>query len=500
MPAQASVQALFDQEGNATLIEDDDRYPRNAGVRVITKKSLPIGSTIVAERGAAVAIVNNVCPVSFGSHESNTSETFLQCQRLAKLLQPVEGVLLDESNKLLELHPKIDPSIASLWLRLCAIACIPGEGIDDDCRYILDQWRIAISAGLSHQQASAPTQDWLIDMALFAQAYVDMLPDAILEHLADLILPPLQRSGSVGHDSTVNEALVMIAGQLNRNGYSLRHVTDPNRVVAHGIFPAIAMLNHSCMPNCVVVTEPYGILAVRTIRPLAAGTECFVSYVDLLLPQQQRIDILKTNKEFVCTCLRCIEPNAFPREHTLTSIRCPFCQTTVLKKFGDGYVCYAELGGCGHVVSEDEVLDARQTAVGVLHDLSAQQDASEVEAAIVTAAKTLPLESKELQKAHLLAFRLYAADNNWSEAASHIDQCIAGMQPLLPDIWPELHQLQIIAGNSWAQASMTDNGKQSQARSTARARLKAALAIKKVCSAEHPMVVKIKETLEALSV
>jgi len=50
-------------------------------------------------------------------------------------------------------------------------------------------------------------------------------------------------------------------------------VLNPNKVVALGLFPAVAMYNHSCDPNCAVMTCENGVLEVRCIRAVNEGSE-----------------------------------------------------------------------------------------------------------------------------------------------------------------------------------------------------------------------------------
>ena len=88
-----------------------------------------------------------------------------------------------------------------------------------------------------------------------------------------------------------------------------RRVLQPNSVVGLGIFPAVAMINHSCYPNCAVVTAPGGVLEVRTLRSVPKGTELTVSYTNLLAPRATRQHELLTTKEFSCHCLRCDSPD-----------------------------------------------------------------------------------------------------------------------------------------------------------------------------------------------
>lgn len=498
MAAPSSVRDLFKAAGNAAIIDEPNRYPLNAGLRVVTTRDLNAGQLLVVERGLAVAITDDACPICFGSHPKKDDPAFELCHQLAQLLQPVEGKLQPDLKALLEVHADVDGSVGQLWLRLAAVACIPGEELSDECRQVLHQWRAAIMAGLAHQQTSAPDQAWLLNMAMFASDFTDLLPEPATARFAELLLPPLRSSGLLKDDGTVVEALILVAGQLNRNGYSLRQLTDPNTLVAHGIFPAIAMLNHSCHPNCVVVTQLNGHLAVKVSQPIRAGSECFVSYVDILLPRHQRQATLKANKEFDCTCMRCIDPSSFPAEFKLDSIKCPNCHQSTLKAAGERYVCFSELGGCSACFASTVVTKLRLAAVAELSAVQADKDLSTLSRAITTAETVLTSQAIELQRAHMLAFGLAAKEKVWHTAAHHLDSCIAGMQPLVPTVWPELHQLQVLSAMAWNSAGEGDCSN-AKAKDTARQRIMAARKqLRKVYTTDHPLMAQLEVVLASI--
>jgi hypothetical protein len=78
-----------------------------------------------------------------------------------------------------------------------------------------------------------------------------------------------------------------------------------NSVVGLGVFVCASMLNHSCYPNSFFSADGRS-LRVRTIRPIAAGEEITVPYIDLLQPRRDRMAELLAHKHFLCTCERCV--------------------------------------------------------------------------------------------------------------------------------------------------------------------------------------------------
>lgn len=79
----------------------------------------------------------------------------------------------------------------------------------------------------------------------------------------------------------------------------------PSRGVA--LYPHVALLNHSCAPNCEVVwAHPSSALAsVVTTRGIEAGEELSISYVDVRLGTRERRGALERRYGFRCDCGRC---------------------------------------------------------------------------------------------------------------------------------------------------------------------------------------------------
>ncbi|MBZ6370475.1 MAG: SET domain-containing protein [Microbacterium hominis] len=93
------------------------------------------------------------------------------------------------------------------------------------------------------------------------------------------------------------------------------------------------MINHSCVPNAVVVfpsfpksaapssapsPSPSKNMAVVALRDLERGEEVVTSYVDLSLPREERQKELQERYKFVCHCEGCSDSAGVdPREAML---------------------------------------------------------------------------------------------------------------------------------------------------------------------------------------
>jgi hypothetical protein len=95
------------------------------------------------------------------------------------------------------------------------------------------------------------------------------------------------------------------------------------RVCASGVFPLGALLNHSCMPNCILRYSFGGrkqqcpLMEIVAAQDIAQGDELTHSYVELIKHTRARKAELKKLYRFDCDCRRC---SAAESEEGLISI------------------------------------------------------------------------------------------------------------------------------------------------------------------------------------
>ena len=125
-----------------------------------------------------------------------------------------------------------------------------------------------------------------------------------------------------------------LAAIINGNSHGCGVANDENIDLALGLFPALSMFNHSCLPNtcfaapgqlgpsqhtCAGHTLPElgqrsGVhtagqeMQVRALRSIEPGEQLTVSYINLVEDRATRRDLLASSKHFHCACERCSEP------------------------------------------------------------------------------------------------------------------------------------------------------------------------------------------------
>ncbi|XP_043704590.1 histone-lysine N-methyltransferase ASHR1 isoform X4 [Telopea speciosissima] len=78
------------------------------------------------------------------------------------------------------------------------------------------------------------------------------------------------------------------------------------RPLGTGLYPVVSIINHSCLPNSVLVFEGNEAV-VRAMEPIPKGTEVLISYIETAGSTATRLKALKEQYLFTCTCSRCMK-------------------------------------------------------------------------------------------------------------------------------------------------------------------------------------------------
>ncbi|XP_022768227.1 histone-lysine N-methyltransferase ASHR1 isoform X2 [Durio zibethinus] len=126
------------------------------------------------------------------------------------------------------------------------------------------------------------------------------------------------------------------------------------RPLGTGLYPVVSIINHSCLPNAVLVFE--GRLAVvRAVQHIPKNSEVSISYVETAASTITRQNTLKEQYLFTCSCTRCIKVYDDIQESAiLEGYRCRDnrCSGFLLRESDDkGFVCQQ----CGLIRNKEEI-------------------------------------------------------------------------------------------------------------------------------------------------
>ncbi|KAM9779555.1 N-lysine methyltransferase SMYD2-B-like isoform 1-T1 [Syngnathus typhle] len=112
----------------------------------------------------------------------------------------------------------------------------------------------------------------------------------------------LHRFYSKHLDFPDSKELLSLFSQVSCNGFTIED--EELSQVGTAIYPDVALLNHSCVPNAIVTFKGRD-AEVRAVRDMKAGDEVLISYIDLLYPTDDRNERLRESYYFTCDCEEC---------------------------------------------------------------------------------------------------------------------------------------------------------------------------------------------------
>ncbi len=149
----------------------------------------------------------------------------------------------------------------------------------------------------------------------------------LMQEMASLVCtlvfpPPLSAPATARtlHDLGGVAWVARLLFRLSCNGFSI--TDDESRPLGTGLFLGAVAANHSCAPNCYQLFEG-PVLRLRALRPIAAGEELTIGYVDLGKPRAVRQQELWAGYGFACTCSRCASVAEAARETRILGWACP---------------------------------------------------------------------------------------------------------------------------------------------------------------------------------
>ena len=127
---------------------------------------------------------------------------------------------------------------------------------------------------------------------------------------------------------------------------------------ARCLCPVMAMVNHSCDPNCRVYWAAQHRLVLEARRDIRAGEELTITYCCSLLATPARQAKLRASKGFDCRCSRCSDPGE--RGSNMGGVLCTKCRQAVLLPHlqQDGGLAWS--CSCGFKPNNDKVNQSQQ--------------------------------------------------------------------------------------------------------------------------------------------
>ncbi|CAG8488228.1 4314_t:CDS:10 [Ambispora gerdemannii] len=240
--------------------------------------------------------------------------------------------------------------------------------------------------------------------------------------------------------------------RLTCNSFS---VLDAEMIgIGVGIYTNTALINHSCVPNCLAVFDGSKLM-VRNIRPIQKNEEITITYTDLGLPTMERRRELNERYFFLCRCELCkryeFKENVDPRN----ALRCktegclnPIEPPNPLDLQEEIVV---KCSNCKQNISYDaadvenqikESIDFYEKGMNLLTQ-DEKRAISQLERSFELQKNLLHISNQNVIKTRKSLIELYSKQRNWPMALSHSRQLIDVYRFLFTE-WHPLIGIQLL--------------------------------------------------------
>ncbi|KAF7422345.1 hypothetical protein PC9H_010501 [Pleurotus ostreatus] len=365
-------QGVHDENGLFNYIPKslEIRSSDEAGRGIWTKATLNIGTTLLSCKPKLAALSNTYldshCSACFRPTPPTALQRCTQCTT-------VWYCDADCQNRDWSFH-KLECIALKRWAAAApsAEASIPNDAIRCLGRLL---WK---------RKKAGASSDWAREINAMQSHRSSTLQPSTTEfhtHLAHSIvqyLGLLSPTDLAEFDIASAADLVDVISRFTTNSFTL---TSPSLTpLGVCVSPAVALINHSCDPNAVVVfprssgsvaQEP--LMQVIAIKPIAADEEILTSYIDTTLPKSQRQQFLLETYSFTCKCNLCENEGKSDSVDPRIAIWCPkACGGTSPLPVTDTDI--VRCSKCKAVVtSTDAVIDAARVGQEALDKATALQ-------------------------------------------------------------------------------------------------------------------------------
>ncbi|KAJ7596939.1 hypothetical protein C8J56DRAFT_1001009 [Mycena floridula] len=320
------------------------RVSRSSGRGIWTKQSLKAGTTIIAAKPHVAVLstgyLDTYCSACFSPKPMKRCPSCRLLQYCDPACQKIDW----------NIH-KLECPALQKWSQM---APTPDLAVPDDAVRCLGRviWK---------KQKKGPEHTWTKEMDAMQSHRASLKPGdsttGLLTRLAHCLVQYLGAGSAADLQHfgiSSSRVLVDLISQFTTNTFSL---TDPSLTpIGATVSPLIALINHSCSPNAVVVFPRHGpTMQVIALRDINGEEEILTSYIDVTLPRDRRQKDLIETYNFECRCELCTHP---PPVDLREALWCP-----------------KACGGICPIPTEDNVLSRCINCKAVLVDTDAAIDA-----------------------------------------------------------------------------------------------------------------------------
>ncbi|KAL5715662.1 Histone-lysine N-methyltransferase ashr1 [Ranunculus cassubicifolius] len=218
------------------------------------------------------------------------------------------------------------------------------------------------------------------------------------------------------------------------------------RPMGTGLYPVVSIINHSCLPNSVLVFEG-SVAVVRAVEFVPKGTEVLITYIETAGSTATRQKTLQEQYLFTCTCPRCLQLGLYEdieESAILEGFRCKDdkCNGFLLRDLDDkGFLCQK----CGTLRKKEDIQNiatevnfmeekaSKYLSSGNFHDAASMY--KKIEALQVKLCHSFSIDLMRTRESLLKACMEL---NDWKGALTYCKMTFPVYQRVYPSIHPLL--------------------------------------------------------------
>ncbi|WJX39177.1 Histone-lysine N-methyltransferase ashr1 [Trifolium repens] len=217
------------------------------------------------------------------------------------------------------------------------------------------------------------------------------------------------------------------------------------RPLGTGLYPVVSIINHSCLPNSVLVFEGR-VASVRALQHVPKGTEVLISYIETAGSTVTRQKALNEQYLFTCVCPRCSKVGQYedvPENAILEGYRCKneTCDGFLLRTTdGKEFQCEE----CGLVRDKEEIKQIATEIKLLLEEASKPSSSDNYQDAISIYKMIEKLQTKlyhpfsiNLMQTRETILKSLMKLEHWREALAYCKLTI----PIYQRVYPAVHPL-----------------------------------------------------------
>lgn len=220
------------------------------------------------------------------------------------------------------------------WWPLCSVSCASSKFHVDECPKLAQDTK---HIGQPPCQEETVRYDIILSLRCLLLKFTAADKWSRVEDMASHAQRRVDNKDN-SHITTVRYITEVLGDEFDED--DAHHVHDaivsncfewrsPSGVRLRGVYPQLARMNHSCLPNVTLLSDRDGTMYVRSASNIKCGEPLVITYVGISAPFWERQSYTRDVHFFKCDCVRCEDPTELGLHYS--SPKCETCRDQYLE-------------------------------------------------------------------------------------------------------------------------------------------------------------------------